>query len=143
MPQSYPTFVYLDSAIEEKGCQKPWHLNPLQRAALRNAFEKDPYPSIQTSIFLLRELGISRRASSNWFSRQRARVRKGKLKKPEKTLQCKHAYTPCVYVILNRYSLSLSVHSYSPRSEIRSNEKKQRKKAEKTLQCKHAYMPCV
>ena len=88
MSQSYPTFFYLDVAIEEKYYSKPRRLTPVQKAALINAFEKDPYLNIQTSLSLLREEGIPRRTSTNWFCRKRVRQRK----QAEKTVQCKYAY---------------------------------------------------
>ena len=91
MPQSYPTFVYLDYAKEEEVSLKSWHFTPVQKAALMNAFEKSPYLSIQTSLSLLREVGIPGRSSCSWFRRQRVKQRK----QAKKTVQCK--YATCIY----------------------------------------------
>ena len=85
MSQSYPTFVYLHSATEDLTFLKPRGFTPVQKAALMNAFEKDPYLNIQTSLSLLIEAGISRRSSTEWFKRQRAKQRK----QVEKSVQCK------------------------------------------------------
>ena len=93
MSQSFSMFVYLESTTQGKYYLKPKHFTPIQKAALMKAFEEDPYLSIQTSLSLLREVGIPRRSSSHWFCEQRKqRV------KAQKTVQCKYTYMYMCYL---------------------------------------------